>query len=140
MAPWAASDGRAGLEDTRERTGVDLPRVLTTMNERLEYLVDRDHLIGHAWLMRAKDRPGLDDIMRRKIIPLIAEYFYDDWQKVRAVLGDTDDFVERLALEAPPGMDSDMVEGRYRWSVRREFAEGAYEGLLGRSGGDTGNG
>ena len=128
------------LEDTRERTGVDLPRVLTTMNERLEYLVDRDHLIGHAWLMRAKDRPGLDDIMRRKIIPLIAEYFYDDWQKVRAVLGDTDHFVERVALDAPPGMDPDMVEGRYRWSVRREFAEGAYEGLLGGSGGDTGNG
>ena len=128
------------LGDARERTGVDLPRVLATMNERLEFLVDRDHLIGHAWLMRAKDRSGLDAIMRRKIIPLIAEYFYDDWQKVRAVLGDTDDFVERVALEPPPGIDADTVEGRYRWSVRREFTEGAYEGLLGRSGGDTDDG
>ncbi len=128
------------LEDASERTGVDLPRVLTTMNKRLEYLVDRDHLIGHAWLMRAKDRPGLDNIMRRKVIPLIAEYFYDDWQKVRAILGGTDDFVDRTALEAPPGMDADMVEGRYRWSVRREFAEDAYEGLLGGPGGFRGNG
>lgn len=128
------------LEDARERTGVDLPRVLATMNERLEYLVDRDHLIGHAWLMRANDRPGLDEIMRRKVIPLIAEYFYDDWQKVRAVLGDTDHFIERVALDAPPGMDPDMLEGRYRWSVRREFSAGAYEGLLGGSGGDAGNG
>ena len=128
------------LEDAKARTGVDLPRVLATMNERLEFLVDRDHLIGHAWLMRAKNRLGLDTIMRRKIIPLIAEYFYDDWQKVRAVLGDTDDFVERVALEPPPGIDADTVEGRYRWSVRREFPEGAYECLLGGSGGDADNG
>ena len=126
------------LEDARERTGVNLPRVLETMNERLEYLVDRDHLIGHAWLMRAKDRRGLDDIMRRKIIPLIAEYFYDDWQKVRAVLGNSGDFVERVSLESPPGIDADMAEGRYRWSVRQEFAKGAYDGLLGGSGTDAG--
>ena len=118
------------LNEAKERTGVDLPRVLATMNARLEYLVDRDHLVGHAWLMRAKTRRDVDAIMRRKIIPLIAEYFYDDWNKVRAVLGGTDRFVERVALDAPPGLDADMVEGRYRWTVRREFAEDAYDKLL----------
>lgn len=118
------------LGDARERTGVDLPRVLTTINERLEYLVDRDHLIGHAWLMQAKDRPEVDAIVRRKVIPLIAEYFYDDWNKVRAVLGGTDDFVERAKLEAPPEIDGEMVEARYRWSVRQAFSEDAYEALV----------
>ena len=118
------------LDEAAERTGVDLPRVLTAINARLEYLVDRDHLLGHAWLMRARDRCELDTIMRRKVIPLIAEYFYDDWHKVRAVLGGADDFVERNDLPEPPGLDADMVERRYRWVVRQEFGEEAYEALL----------
>ena len=118
------------LLDVAQRTGVDLPRVLRAMNDRLEYLVDRDHVIGHAWLMEALTREDVDIAMRWKIIPLIAEYFYDDWGKVRAVLGGTDHFVERELLEVPPGLDSDMGEDRYRWTVREVFAEDAYEILV----------
>ena len=118
------------LSDAGERTDLDLPRVLSTINERLEYLIDRDHLIGHAWLMNVRDRAELDEVVRRKILPLIAEYFYDDWNKVRAVLGDTDAFVTRKLLSPPPGLDSEFDEPRYQWSVRDEFAEDAYEQLL----------
>ena len=119
------------LDDAARRTGVDLPNVLRAMNERLEYLVDRDHLIGHAWLMEANTRDDVDTAMRRKIIPLIAEYFYDDWSKVRSVLGGTDHFVERQRLGTPPGLESDMGETRYRWSVRETFPEDAYDHLVG---------
>ena len=118
------------LDDASKRTGVDLPGVLRAMNERLEYLVDRDHLIGHAWLMDAETRDGVDTAMRRKIIPLIAEYFYDDWSKVRAVLGGTNDFVERQRLGAPPGLESDLGEARFRWTVRDAFPEDAYDRLV----------
>ena len=116
--------------------GIDLQKVLRTMNDRLEWLVDRDHLIGHAWLMGTETKEDIDRIMQRKIIPLIAEYFYDDWEKVRAVLGNTDDFVKREQLSPPPGID-DAREDRYRWTVQEKFEERAYDYLI-SGGGQTG--
>lgn len=118
------------LRGAADVTGIDLPAVLRAINERLEWLVDRDHLIGHAWLMGAETRENVDRIMRNKIIPLIAEYFYDDWKKVRAVLGGTDDFVERVPLNPPPGLDDEMGEQRYRWTVNEDFPADAYDNLV----------
>ena len=119
------------LGDAAKATGIDLPAVLRAINERLEYLIDRDHLIGHAWLMGARTKADVDRIMRRKIIPLIAEYFYDDWQKVQAVLGGADDFVQGEALKPPPGLgDTDAGEDRRRWTVLDQFKEGAYDRLI----------
>ena len=121
------------LGDAAEATGIDLPDVLRAINKRLEYLIDRDHLIGHAWLMGARTKADVDRIMRHKIIPLIAEYFYDDWRKVRAVLGGTDDFVQGETLNPPPGLDdTDAGEDRRRWTVRDAFEEGAYDRLIAR--------
>ena len=111
--------------------GIDLPAVLTAINERIEYLIDRDHLIGHAWLMGAKTKADVDETMRRKIIPLIAEYFYDDWRKVKAVLGNTDDFVRGGALKPPPGLGDEEVDERLRWTVEEPpFADSAYDRLV----------
>ncbi len=120
------------LEEAAEATGVDLPAVLHAMNERLEWLLDRDHLIGHAWFMTAGSRAEVDDVMRHRIIPLLAEYFYEDWAKVRAVLGGGDDFVRGEPLKRPPGLDDGgyTEERRLRWTVRDEFAEDAYDRLI----------
>ena len=110
---------------------IDLPTVLRKVNERLEYLIDRDHLIGHAWLMKAQTKDDVDQVMRRKIIPLIAEYFYDDWRKVRAVLGNTDDFVSGDSLRRPPGLDDLDADERFRWTIQDPpYLDGAYERLI----------
>ena len=109
---------------------INLRAVLEAINARLEYLIDRDHLIGHAWLMNVGTKAEVDRIMRRKIIPLIAEYFYDDWGKVRVVLGNTDDFVQRSELKRPPGLDGAETDERYRWTVPEKFPEGAYDRLV----------
>ena len=121
------------LREAARSTGVDLPAVLRAMNKRLEWLIDRDHLIGHAWLMTARSREDIDRIMRSKIIPLITEYFHEDWRKVRAVLGGTDDFVQRERLDPPPGLedtDGDMDEKRYHWTLRERFGDDAYKRLV----------
>lgn len=118
------------LRDAADATGVDLPEILRAINQRLEWFIDRDHQIGHAWLMNAKTREDVDRIMRRKIIPLIAEYFYDDWKKVRSVLGDTDDFVMRESLSPPPGFEGEMGEARHAWTINEEFPDDAYENLI----------
>jgi hypothetical protein len=65
--------------------------------------------------------------MRHKVIPLLAEYFYEDWSKVAAVLGDGDGtngahFLESKSLPAPAGFaDDELGEDKRRWSVKASF-------------------
>lgn len=72
---------------------INIHSILKTINKRVEYLYDRDHTIGHAYFMELKEDgknslPVLANIFKNKIIPLLQEYFYDDWEKIRLVLGD----------------------------------------------------
>ncbi len=72
-------------------TDIKLNEMLKTINDRIEYLYDRDHTIGHAYFMSLKDGADIEElasIFKNKILPLLQEYFYDDWEKIRLVLGD----------------------------------------------------
>ncbi len=63
------------------------------------------------------------------MIPLLAEYFYEDWGKVALALGDPEGerFLERTILKPPAGLAEEGAEERARWSVRRPFDSGAYQ-------------
>lgn len=119
------------LREAAETSGIDLPIVLKAMNARLEWLLSRDYLIGHAWLIDARSKDEVDRIMRHKIIPMLAEYFHEDWNRVRAVLGGGDGFIEKKKLGAPPELDNvDIGEDRYRWTIREDFRKEAYDRLI----------
>ena len=67
---------------------IDLAQLLRIMNERIEYLLDRDHQIGHAYLTAVETHTDLCNAFRDRIIPLLQEYFFNDWAKIQLVLGD----------------------------------------------------
>ncbi len=68
---------------------VKIGELLKAMNERIEFLYDRDHQIGHSYFLRLQENPKIEtlmDIFRHEILPLLQEYFYDDWAKIDCVL------------------------------------------------------
>ena len=70
---------------------VNIRLMLRKINQRIEYLYDRDHMIGHSYFIGIKTDSSIDDlgnVFKNKIIPLLQEYFYDDWEKIRLILAD----------------------------------------------------
>ena len=72
----------------RDLDGIDCGKLLAAMNRRIAVLLDREHQIGHTYLLRVSSLPALAGTFRNRIMPLLQEYFYDDWEKIRAVLND----------------------------------------------------
>lgn len=68
--------------------GIDLSEMLKVMNKRLTILKDSDHTIGHAWLWNITNIEQLKLVFGNKILPLLKEYFYNDYEKLGLVLGD----------------------------------------------------
>lgn len=79
--------------------GINIQSLLNTINERISYLIDEDHQIGHAYFFGIKNENDLRIVFKDKIIPLLKEYFFNDYGKIRMILGDG--FVEKKGNRMP---------------------------------------
>lgn len=107
--------------------GVTLGQMLRTMNERIEALLDRDHCLGHAYFMPLKDSASLErlaGIFRHQVLPLLQEYFFDDWQRIQWVLNDHrkapgHQFVQskKVSMSALFGDDANVTRTPVLWWI-----------------------
>lgn len=130
MAP--RPDLLKGVLVKADGVSVDVAQLLAIMNERIEVLLDRDHSLGHAYFMPLKTDPTLKRlvaIFRNQILPLLQEYFFEDWQRIAWVLNDHRKGKADQFLQAPQSdvaaLFGDQVKvgnHRQRWT----FNEGAF--------------
>ncbi|EAJ0218860.1 restriction endonuclease [Campylobacter jejuni] len=70
--------------------GINLQELLKAINTRIEYLLDREKTIGHAFFVSVENLNDLKKVFQNKIIPLLQEYFYNDYALIDAVLNKND--------------------------------------------------
>lgn len=141
----------AGLVVTTDAGEIDVRQMLERINERIEVLYDRDHCIGHAYFTHLKDITdhekrfkALAHTFRHRVLPLLEEYFFEDWRKIRLVLGDnqkkdttaqfiTESEAHERALTAlfsdDHGLDSYTTQRRYQRQPAAFDHPAAYLGI-----------
>ena len=111
--------------------GVSVQYILETMNKRIKVLLDRDHCIGHAYFTPLIEEPSLELLMtifEKRIIPLLQEYFFDDWTKINLVLGENG-MVHTINLDSSlfPSMNPSEIEHltKRNWDVNKYLFKNA---------------
>ncbi len=72
-------------------SGLSVGQMLRAMNQRIEVLLDRDHCIGHAYFLPLDQDPTIERlsaIFKQQVLPLLEEYFFEDWERIGWVLND----------------------------------------------------
>ncbi len=100
--------------------GINVGEMLKTINERIEYLYDRDHTIGHAYFIDVADIGTLANVFKNKILPLLQEYFYDDWEKIRLVLGDSQFIKEKKPAKVLFKSGTDYINDKILYEIDKE--------------------
>ena len=101
------------LADIPSIDWINVKELFELLNKRIEFLYDRDHLLWHAYFLSLKKEPSLEKlnhIVLDKIIPLLQEYFHDDWEKIQLVLWDWI-------------IKSEMVSVKDLWIISSEFED-----------------
>ena len=114
--------------------GINICNMMERINERIEILYDRDHKIGHSFFMKLNNNSTIGDlaeIFEYDIIPLLQEYFYNDWEKIAAILGDdferkdkTYNFINRIEIKDDIVRKYDM-DKIYTYNLNKDAFEKA---------------
>lgn len=117
--------------------GIELESLLEKLNSRIEALYDREHTLGHAFFMSVKNALDAGDeeaafkqlkiAFQKKIIPLLQEYFFDDWNKIRLVLADNQKQDDSLQFVIKKTDDLDTLFGNNHGLRRHDQQSIAYE-------------
>ena len=73
-------------EISEDAEGVNVRKLLRAMNERIRFLLDRNRQIGHTYFLGVGSIASLKRVFQNRIVPLLQEYFHDDWGKMNLVL------------------------------------------------------
>lgn len=153
LLPDTRDEGEAplsGLRVSKAGQEINIPRMLSAINQRIEALFDRDHCIGHAYFTSLKQVDdgderfdALSNIFRNRIVPLLEEYFFEDYQKIRLVLADNqktetdcfvvesmdhDEDITRL-FGSEHGLDTYATKARYEVNDASFGNPAAYVGI-----------
>ncbi len=80
-------DGNGNVK-CKDGENVNLRKLLDTINKRIEFLLERNFKLGHSFFMCVENFDQLREIFLHRVIPLLQEYFYDDWRKIQLVLNE----------------------------------------------------
>ena len=125
----------AGLRVTLGEQVIDVPRMLDAMNQRVEVLYDRDHCVGHAYFTPLAKVPdgderlvALQQVFSTRILPLLEEYFFEDWQKNRKQYREEERYSAAGVRHTPT---TDMAVNATPEERRKRYEEAwAYGGLV----------
>ena len=101
-----------GISDDIE--GVDCQKLLDAINQRIRVLHDREHQIGHTYFMDISDMVSLAKTFKNRIIPLLQEYFYDDWEKIDLALN-KNGFIQGSDIDGSLFHNSDLVNSERKF-------------------------
>lgn len=139
---FKAMPPRADLLEGVDVEGISVGSLLSVLNQRIEALLDRDHCLGHAYFMPLRQTPTLDklaEIFSNQVLPLLQEYFFDDWRRIQWVLNDhrkpeTFQFVSTRGVDIDElfGANVNVAHSPQVWSVNDDaflYAE-SYLGVI----------
>jgi 5-methylcytosine-specific restriction protein B len=108
---------------------INLRALLDSMNRRIRFLLNRDLMLGHAYLCKVQNFAELKDVLLNQLVPLLQEYFYNDWHRIQLVfrdIGENDKRIEpqiivheKLSEEDVLGFDHDDFEDLIEYRVAR---------------------
>lgn len=114
----------------KDLDGIDCGKLLKAMNRRIAVLLDREHQIGHTYFLRVETLAALASTFQNRIMPLLQEYFYDDWEKISAVLNNNgfvrksdppEELVRLDLVDADRSVYDLAPDGHDRWTAASAY-------------------